>query len=68
MKRRLRGRKKDNLQEVLMLALNQRRHDDAGNRIQDHTFDEILAMTPAERAALRRAGWPSGQNGDNETI
>lgn len=56
MKRRLRRRKKDDLQEVFALCLNQPRHDAGGNRIQGHTFDEILAMTTEERERLKEVG------------
>jgi hypothetical protein len=51
-----RGRK-SNLQEALVLCLNQKRHDSAGNRIKGSTFDEIAAMGPEEREQVRQAGW-----------
>jgi hypothetical protein len=50
-----RGLKAD-LDEVMALALNQRRHDADGNRIQGYSFNEILAMTPAERERFKQAG------------
>jgi hypothetical protein len=57
-KRRLRsGHRKVDMQEAFMLTLQQKRHDDAGNRVQGHTFDEILAMSPAERQRVKQAGW-----------
>jgi hypothetical protein len=57
-KRRLRsGLRKNDLQEAFILTLQQKRHDAAGNRIQGHTFDQILAMTPAERERLKQVGW-----------
>jgi hypothetical protein len=51
-----RGRKAD-LDEVTALTLNQRRRDADGNRLPGHTFDEILAMTPAERERVKQVGW-----------
>jgi hypothetical protein len=57
MKRRLRGRKKDALQEVFALCLNQRRHDADGKRITGYTADQIMEMGPGERAAVKRSGW-----------
>jgi hypothetical protein len=57
-KRRLRsGFRKNDMQEAFDLCLRQRRHDAAGNRVQGHTFDEIEAMTPAERQRLKQVGW-----------
>jgi hypothetical protein len=51
-----RGLKAD-LDDVMALTLNQRRHDADGNRIQGYSFDAILAMTPAERERLKQVGW-----------
>jgi len=58
---RARGRKAS-LQECFELCLNQRRHEEAGNKIAGYTFEEILAMTAAERERVKQAGWPSKQN------
>ena len=61
-KRRLRNRRpKNDMQEALVLCLNQKRHDSAGNRIKGYTFDEIAAMGSVEREKVRQAGWLATQ-------
>ena len=68
-KRRLRsGLRKNDMQEAFALTLHQKRHDDAGNRVVGYDFNQILAMTPRQRAAVKHAGWmkkprTEGQNG-----
>ena len=47
----------DDMEQVLAICLNQKRHDANGKRIAGHTFDEIAAMTPAERQRLKQTGW-----------
>ena len=57
-KRRLRsGHRKNDMQEAFILTLQQKRHDAAGNRIVGYDFEQILAMSPAERERLKQVGW-----------
>jgi len=57
-KRRLRsGLRKNDMQEAFDLCLHQKRHDAAGNRVVGYDFNQILDMTPRQRAAVKQAGW-----------
>ena len=51
-----RGQKTD-MEEVFAICLHQKRHDDAGNRVVGYDFEQILAMTPRQRAAVKHAAW-----------
>jgi hypothetical protein len=50
--------RKDDDMEVLAITLHQKRHDQKGNRIPGHSWEEVKAMSPFERQALKARGWP----------
>jgi hypothetical protein len=57
-RRRLLSRTADD-DEAFALCLLQKRHDENGNRIEGHTFEQVQAMTPGERQVLKaRCSWP----------
>jgi hypothetical protein len=51
-----RGQKTD-MEEVFAIALHQKRHDAAGNRVVGYDFEQIMALRPAERERLKQTGW-----------
>ena len=59
-------RKDDDL-EVLAITLHQKRQDEKGNRIPGHSFEEIRAMAPGERTALKAKNpWLATAEGSKE--
>ena len=48
----LRGRR-DELEEVFAIVLNQRNYDTNGNRIEGFSWDEVMAMSPRERERVK---------------
>jgi hypothetical protein len=56
-KRRLRNPKHSGIEEALELALLQPRRDRKGNKIQGHTFQEIMEMTPEQRRNFSDGIW-----------
>lgn len=53
----LRARTRDDHAEVLAITLNQKRYDDAGNRMRGYSYAEIAAMNPYERQTRLVRRW-----------
>ncbi|PYX69680.1 MAG: hypothetical protein DMG72_20315 [Acidobacteria bacterium] len=53
--------------ECVALLLTQPRHDAAGNKLQGYTLEEIRAMAPGERTALKAKNpWLATAEGSKE--
>ncbi len=67
-KRAWTGQRKADLEgEYVALVLTQPRHDAAGKKLQGYTLEEIRAMAPGERTALKAKNpWLATAEGSKE--